>query len=258
MSDAEEIIVNFHGGEPFLDGNSNIIKAFMKQTDVERPELLTNGLQKPENYDKMDPWINRIFRIGFTYHRKVVDGVPAFRKKFEENVLRLQDRGWPVYVKELMFVDERDSILENKSYWKEKGVDFKIQDFKGTDRAKSQEELPKYGPLEYLYIDSEYRKPGDTCACMWGYKNVIIRGGWNHGDVIACFEDPKVVGNIQDMWYDPGYKIVKNKAENRIDVQGLKNNIYRGTYERDTYVSDKDQLDEHNSLLCLEGGSGED
>jgi hypothetical protein len=250
MSDATEIIVNFHGGEPFLDGNSNTIKSFLRQTEIERPELLTNGLQKLDNYYKMDPYIGRIHRIGFTYHRKIIHGVPSYRNKFEENVLSLKDKGYPVYVKELMFVDELDNILENKRYWKEKGVDFKIQDFKGSLRGKSQEEVPKYGPLEYLYIDCEYRKPGDTCACMWGYKNVIIRGGWNEGDVIACFEDPKVVGNIQDMWYDPGYRIVKNRQEGRMDVQGVKEVLYRGTYERDLYDPSKKQTDESNSLLC--------
>jgi len=250
LSDATEIVVNFHGGEPFLDGNSNIMASFMRQTEMEKPDLLTNGLQKPENYDKMDPFLDRMYRIGFTYHRRIIDGVPAYKKKFEENVLRLQDKGYPVYVKELMFVDLHEETIKNKRYWKEKGVDFKIQDFKGTIRGKSQEEIPKYGPLEYLHISEEYRKPGDTCACLWGYKNVIIRGGWNEGDVIACFEDPKVVGSIQEMWYDPGYKIVKNRSEGRIDVQGLKEEVYRGTYERDMFDPDKDQPDENNSLLC--------
>jgi MoaA/NifB/PqqE/SkfB family radical SAM enzyme len=250
IPDASEIVVNFHGGEPFLDGNSNTIASFMRQTEKERPELLTNGLQSIENYSKMDPFLSRVSRIGFTYHRRIIDGVPSYKKKFEENVLALQDKGYPVYVKELMFVDELDNILENRKYWKTKGVTFKIQDFKGVIRGRSQEELPKYGPLEYLYIDNEYRKPGDGCACLWGYKNVIIRGGWNSGDVLACFEDPKVVGSIQDMWYDPGYRVMKDTKNGGIVVEGLKETIYRGTYDRDMFNPDKPQVDENNSLFC--------
>ena len=250
LSGATEILVNFHGGEPFLDGNSNTIASFMRQTEMERPELLTNGLQKPENYDKLDPFIDRVCRIGFTYHRRVIDGVPSYKQKFEDNVLRLRDKGYPVYVKELMFVDLHENIMENKRYWKDKGVEFKIQDFKGVLRGRSQEELPRYGPLEYLHIDSEYRKSGDYCACMYGYKNVLIRGGWNEGDVLACFEDPKVVGNIQEMWYDSGYKISRRNSKGCIDVQGLKKEIYRGTYEKDLFDPDKDQTDEDSSLPC--------
>lgn len=251
ISDATEIVVNFHGGETFLDNNSNIMKSFMRQTTMEKAELLTNGLCSESNYDKMDEFKDRVYRIGFTYHRRIIDGVPSYRERFKKNVLRLKDKGYQVYIKELLFTDIRDEIIEARKVWRDKyDVQVKIQDFKGYSRGKSQEEFHNYTALDHLYIDSEYRKPGDGCACLWGYKNVLIRGGWHEGDIIACFEDPKVVGSIQEMWYDPNYKVKKNYKEKRIDVQGLKKVIYRGTYERDMFKPGVKQEEENDSLLC--------
>jgi len=47
----------------------------------------------------------------------------------------------------------------------------------------------------------------------------LIRGGWHDGDVLACFEDPKVVGNIQENWYNPGYHIYKDVRRGKMDVR---------------------------------------
>jgi hypothetical protein len=161
-------------------------------------------------------------------------------KKYEENILFLKEAGVNVYVKELLFVEERDAILANKQYWRDKGVCFKIQDFKGADKGKGSEEINKYEPIDLLYIDQEYRKPREYCECIKGYKNVLIRGGWHDGDVLACFEDPAVIGNIQNMEYTP-YTVIKRDLKKAyegiycVDVQGVPK-IYRGTYEKDVYV----------------------
>jgi len=240
IPDAEDILVNFHGGEPFMDGPTNTMCRFLRNTTKERLDLLTNGLQNKENYAKLLPFKDRINRIGFTYHRKMIHGIEYYMKKYEENILFLKEAGVSVYVKELLFVEERDAILANKQYWRDKGVCFKIQDFKGVDKGKGGEEINKYEPIDLLYIDQEYRKPREYCECIKGYKNILIRGGWHDGDVLACFEDPAVIGNIQNMEYTP-YTIIKRDLKKAyegiycVDVQGIPK-IYKGTYEKDVYV----------------------
>ena len=72
LKNAEDIVVHFHGGEPFLYTNINIILSFLRQAKVERIDLLTNGIQKRENYEKILQFKDRIDRIGFTYHRKII------------------------------------------------------------------------------------------------------------------------------------------------------------------------------------------
>ena len=234
LKNPEDIIVHFHGGEPFTDMNTNTICTFMRMTEIERADLLTNGLQKLENYKKILPFKDRINRIGLTFHRKMIAHIPKLVKKYEEVVMFLYEHGVPVYVKELLFTELRDEIREHKRYWTSKGVDFKVQDFKGCDRGRSGEEFGRYEAADYLLIDSEYKHGGEYCSCYKGYKNVLIRGGWNDGDVLACFEDPKIVGNIQRNEYLPDYRIYKDGELGRINVIGVPEN-YKGTWERDMY-----------------------
>jgi hypothetical protein len=150
----------------------------------------------------------------------------------------VKDMGIKVYVKELMIKENRDLIISNKRWWLSKGVDFKIQDFKGSDRGLSQEEYKKYTPLDHLLIDPEYKHSGNECSCITGgYKNLFIRGfdmadvGTNGSDVIACWQFPTVVGNIIEDWYNSNYTI--NRDNNgKIIVRGVPE-IFRGTYKYD-------------------------
>ncbi|MBD3261399.1 MAG: 4Fe-4S cluster-binding domain-containing protein [Candidatus Altiarchaeales archaeon] len=234
LKDAEDILVHFHGGETFLPTNINTICSFMRQTTMERVDFLTNGIQDPKHYRRMLEFNDRIHRIGFTFHRKMIRDVPQLVEAFERNVYMVRDMGIPLYVKELLFVDLRDETLEAKRRWESEGIQFKIQDFKGYDRGRDFAEFQRYEARDYLYIDSEYKRGGAYCACVKGYKNILIRGHWNDGDVLACFEDGTVVGNIQQNWYHPGYKVYKDFDKGRIDVIGVPK-LYRGTYDRDLY-----------------------
>ena len=235
LKNAEEIVVHFHGGETFIDMNINTIVAFMKSTKVEKADLLTNGLLPLENYKKILPFKDRIHRIGFTYHRKMIHDVDSYNKLYEQNVKFMHEQGVKTYVKELLFIELREEIKESKRYWKGQGIDFHVQDFKGCDRGRSQEEVKNYTAEDYLLMHGEYKHGGTTCSCMKGYRNILIRGGWNDGDILACFEDPKVIGNIQDNTFKPNYTIFKDRKKGRIDVQGV-GEVYKGTFERDTYT----------------------
>ncbi len=236
LKNPEEIVVHFHGGEPFIDTNINSIVAFMRQTQMERADFLTNGLQERSNYEKILEFKTRIFRIGFTFHRKMIAHIPSLVRRYEENVLWAHAQGIPIYVKELLFADEREAIKEYRRYWRAKGIDVRIQDFKGCDRGRSKEEYKHYTPEDLLLIHSEYKHGGDTCSCMKNYRNVLIRGGWEDGDVLACFEDPVVIGRIQDNVFNPGYKIWKNREKACMDVLGVPK-TYKGTWDRDMYVA---------------------
>lgn len=248
LSDATEIIVHFHGGEPFLPGNSNTICSFIRSTQMEKADLLTNGLQDRSNYEKLLPIKDRIHRVGFTFHRQIISGVKSYVQKYEDNVKWLHSQGIPVYVKELMFPKLRDDILNYKRYWKSLGIPYKIQDFRGSDRGFSRDAYGDYTPLDILLVDSEYKHGGEYCSCMKGFKNILIRGGWNSGDVLACFEDPKVVGCVQDNTYHPDYKVLRDTSLGRINVIGVPEK-YKGTFDRDLRTPGvKEHFDGHISI----------
>jgi len=235
LKGAEDIIVHFHGGETFLPTNSKTIQAFMRGTTVERADILTNGIQSPEDYRTISEYAGRVHRVGMTFHRRMIGDVPELVALFESNANLIRSLGVPVYIKELLFAGSRPTLLEAKRMWEGRGFKYKIQDFKGTDRGRSFEDHKAYTAEDLLAIDSEYKRGGTECACVRGYRNILIRGGWQDGDILACFEDPKVIGSVQRNEYLPGYKIVKDFQEGRIDVQ-CEGASYKGTWDRDLYV----------------------
>ena len=76
LVNAEDIIMHFHGGEPFLDTNINTICTVIRMTGKERFDFLTNGLQSKKNYARIIPYKNRIHRVGFTFHRRMMGHIP--------------------------------------------------------------------------------------------------------------------------------------------------------------------------------------
>jgi pyruvate-formate lyase-activating enzyme len=234
LKDAEEIIVHFHGGEPLLDTTIGTIKALLNSTTMEKADLLTNGIQNIKNYAQLIPYKDRIHRIGFTWHRKVIGNVDYLYERFKKNLMLLHNAGINVYAKELLFVEFREEIREAKRYWKSLNIPFKIQDFKGEKRGRDFEEWAKYNALDWYLVDAEYKRGGENCSCFKGYKNVLIRGGWNDGDILACFEDPVVVGSIQKNEFHSNFQIYKDFKAGHITVLGV-DTKYKGTRERDVY-----------------------
>lgn len=231
LTDAEVIICHMAGGEPFLDTNLNMIMAFIRNTKMEQIDLLTNGIQPVEQYKKIVKYADRIHRIGLTYHRKLIHGIEIYEKMFEESATYLKSTGISIYIKELLIPEYRFDILKNKKIWNQRGFDFKIQDFRLNANAGEAKQLDPI-PLDAIIVSNEYIHIKEICACKDGYKNLIIRKGWQEGDIIACWYDPKVIGNVVNNEFNPNYKIVRDRKLGRLNVEGIVEN-YKGTYERD-------------------------
>jgi MoaA/NifB/PqqE/SkfB family radical SAM enzyme len=204
---AEDLLMHFHGGEPFIDSNINTICTVIRSTSQERFDLLTNGLMSRENYARILPYKDRIHRVGLTFHRKMIAHIPILVKRFEENVLFLYNAGIPVYVKELLLHSDRETVKEYKRKWKALGVPFKVQDFKGYDRGKDFLEIKEYDIEDWCLIDFEYKKCNELCTCLRGYKTLLIGGHTLGGNVFACFEDMKIVGNIVKNEFNHRYQV---------------------------------------------------
>jgi hypothetical protein len=211
FGDAEDIIVELNGGETFLPINVAAVVIFLRWTGPERIELQTNGIQSEDSYRALVPYKDRVFRIGFTYHRMMINSIPTYRSAFERNVLMMRDLGIKVYVKELLFVDERSAIIDNKRKWEGLGVEFKVQDFKGASLGLSGEEAVKYTREDFQMIAPEYLRDPYDCKCKEGYKQLIVM---RDGTIICCYAIQTPVGNMIQCTYEPGYKVFL--AEKRI------------------------------------------
>lgn len=211
LADAEDIVVELNGGETFLPMNVAAVTNFMRRTGPERIELQTNGIQPEDAYRAIRPFRDRIYRLGFTYHRRMIHSIQTYRRAFERNVLMMRDFGFPVYVKELLFVGERDRIAENGDRWRSLGVGFKVQDFKGASLGMSGEELPRYSTEDFAMISPEYLRDPNDCRCKHGYKQLIVM---RDGTIISCFDIQESVGNMIDCTWRPNHFV--SIAERRI------------------------------------------
>jgi organic radical activating enzyme len=234
LKDREEIVIHFHGGEPTLKANIDLITSFYKSTQEEKLDVLSNGTGPIDNYNKLIDLKPFIFRIGFTYHRKVIGNKPELRKLFVDRVLKIKKAGISLYVKEMLFKEEKQEILANQRFWSSLQVPFKIQDFKGYTQGEDFTELHNYTIDDLNLIDKEYIKQGTTCSCLPGYRQIMIRGDWQAGDILGCWIDPIVVGNIKENTYNPNYKVEMSPYAQKSFVTGVPK-IYKGTYDGDRY-----------------------
>jgi hypothetical protein len=238
LADGTEYLVELHGGEmSHLDCQDIVLDIIDNMGGPTKFQLQTNGLGcKSEGfYDRLPYRADKIDRVGFTYHRKMMKGDKVFRA----NVRLLQEHGIKVYVKELLILEHKAAILNHKKYWEDKGVEFRVQDFKGGGPYPC--EADKYTPEDWALIHPEYQHFGPRCACRAGYKQIIIRGYDQHsGDVLACWQDHRVIGHIADGWYEP-YKGVNidPAAPRGRRVDGGR--FYRSDYARDLNIMTKEQ-----------------
>jgi len=215
-----EILMELHGGEMSFGDNQQLVLDIIDSADKERFQLQTNGLGSEEFYRELVKRKDKIDRIGFTFHRKAHPGRLVFvdtalMYDFARNVKLVAQSGINVYIKELLFLDRKEEVLRNKKYWESQGVEFRIQDFKGMGGNYATESA-KYTAEDWALVHPEYRHGGDCCHCREGYRQIIIRGyDQRAGDVLACWQDHKVIGNILEDWYEPHEKVLIDPAAPR-------------------------------------------
>ncbi|MDR3012547.1 MAG: hypothetical protein LBU70_04980 [Chitinispirillales bacterium] len=234
LADGTDFIYELHGGEPSC--SHGVVLEILDTIDKGKFQLQTHGLGDAEFYEALIKRKDKIDRIGFTYHRKALKGNGAVDAKFANNVLSVDRAGIPVYVKELLHPDLKDVILKNKTFWKSMGVEFRIQDFKG---RRGCEPIPNT-PEDYALIHHEYKHYGSQCACREGRKQVLIRGyDIFAGDVLACWNDPVVVGSVIDDWYNGAY-VINRAIDGAIEVTGV-GKAYRGSYPGDVWTPENEK-----------------
>jgi len=236
LSDATEIIMELHGGEMSYGDNQRLTLDIIDAADKEKFSLQTNGLGEGQFYEGLVKRKGKIERVGFTYHRAMITGNQYLWNKFVDNVHTIREARIGVYVKELLISELRDSIIQGKTFWENLGVEFRLQDYKGIGGHNA----PQYTPEYVALIHPEYQHVlGAECACRKGYKNIIIRGydinaAVFGGDVLACWHDPTVIGNINNDWYSSNYRI-NRLLDNSIDV-AVPQKLYRGNLPKDRFA----------------------
>jgi len=241
LVDADEVLIMFAGGEPFIPVNSALCRELMEHCadSIQSYEFLTNGLFNKEDVEFLkglkghEGLKNKIHRIGFTYHRRMIHDKPELVKKFYDNLLYLKNMGIPVYVKELLRIEDKTDIINHRVFLRKHGIELKIQDYKGDDRGLDCTEIQQYTQADCALVDMEYKHAvNKPCSCLRGYKGIAIRGYDEYsGNVIACWHDPVVVGNIQEMRFNPNFT-VNILPDGTKDVTGVSKK-YAGKNYRD-------------------------
>jgi len=226
---SDETVIHLQGGDPFCETNLANTFSIMDETDV-KVDILTNGIGNPvvlEGFYKRNK--NRIYRIGFTFHRKTITTQHEI-SRFSRNVKLAKKYGVNVYVKEIYFREELPKILEHREQWNKLGIPLKIQDFQNLNGDPTE-----YTSEDLNYISDEYKHKGQYCSCWEGWRSISVRGfDIGAGDVIACWLDPKIIGNIKANTFDPNFKVLIDTSLGRRNVIGvpIKYND-KGTYSRD-------------------------
>jgi hypothetical protein len=223
LKNADEILISPHGGETFhnlnVDHFLNLIKTSLNS--IQTYECLSNGLSSIDNYKAiLVPYSDKFKRIGFTFHRSMMND--KLKEKFEKTVQNVRDLGVNVYVKELLILDYKEDILKYKEFWEIRGIELKIQDFKGIKGLDSSE-FRKYTEEDKELIDIEYRHPMNKfCSCLEGYKSVLIQGFDEFsGSIIACWRSMVVVGNIKKLTFNPNYKVDRFPGTSKRMIVGV-------------------------------------
>ena len=209
-----EITLRTWGGEPFVPSNIIILEELLNKLTIEKFDILTHGGCNTNQYAKLITRhnINKIERVGFTYHRLAIlnyHEIPAkeYNKKFMRNVLLLKEAGVNVYVKEILVHDEIEKTLNHREFWKQYDVPLKIQHYRNCGIQAIDEMGKIKDPKDITLIDDEYRtfnKETKLCQCKRGYRGLIIK---QNGDVLACWHDQTSIGNVLTNTFSPRYYV---------------------------------------------------
>ena len=203
LPDATKFLMEIHSGEISYGKNKEHCLSIIDKADKETFQLQTNGMGSKSFYEELIKRKNKIDRIGFTFHRKVImenKNKDKLAERFIQNVFLIAKSGIKVIVKELLILSLKSKILESKAFWENIGIEFRIQDFRDNGGFDPQ----PYTPEELSLIHPEYLHGRENCSCRVGYKNVIIRGcDIFGGNVLACWHDPCIIGHIGSGYKPP-------------------------------------------------------
>jgi hypothetical protein len=248
LTDAEEIIIHFHGGEPFYKENLALIKEFQDNTTMEQFDFLTNGLYSSEYANPVHPILDfeRVNRIGFTWHYAEHRMPDRHESQLVYNIKRLAEHySDRIYVKLLLVpggtqskYDGGISILhERLEYCKINfpNVKVKIQTMQALDSTPLN-----FSDEEWNLVSDEYIHDSDYCMCKKGYRTFNIRGYDRYsGEIVACWFDPKIIGSIQRNELDKNYLVLIDPSLCRTNVIGGEYGYgATGTYPRDRIPGD--------------------
>jgi len=230
LTDATGFLYELHGGEISYPSSQSVVLEIIDTLDKGKWQLQSNGTGNADFYRELIVRKDKIERIGLTYHRKHLTDENLINR-FMETATLLKDSGINVYIKELLLLEYKQQILESKQFWKDKGYEYRLQDFKGY-RGRDSGEMLKYTAEDWSLIYPEYKHEGTTCHCREGYKQILIRGyDCFSGGVLGCWQSLSEIGNILTDTYT-GYEqvnILPNGGRNI--VVGKK--VYRGSYPYD-------------------------
>jgi len=227
----DEIVIHAAGGEPFHLTNRMVIEGIFQDIESRvRVDFLTNGLWDRKSLSHIKGHHEKIHRVGFTFHRKTIGKNDELVKRFHYNVLTLAQLGIPVYVKELLFKDKIMDILKAREMWALAGIPFKIQDVQPLDDSPQD-----YNFRDLVLIDDEYKHQGHYCSCWQGWRSISIRGyDIAAGNVVACWLDPKIIGNVADNTLSLDFGVEIESATGRRNVTGGEYSYStEGTFNRD-------------------------
>jgi hypothetical protein len=236
--------MELQGGEPSFMDNAQLVLDIIDASDKERFQIQSNGWGNNFFYSELIARKDKIDRIGFTYHAKVLEGtlpqnyiepISNIPFRFINNVNHIHESGIKTYIKEIYFLDRKEEILKRKEYWEKRGVEYRLQDYKGLAGLDGTE-TSQYTDEDWKLIHEEYKHTGTCCNCRKGYKQLILRGydQWG-GDVLACWQDHRVIGNIVENWYEPYEKVLIDTT-----AQRGRTVIGKGFYRSD-FLSDMKQ-----------------
>jgi hypothetical protein len=228
----DEIVMHFSGGEPFFGSNwPTILGFFIWGEPRVKFDFLTNGLFEDSCISKhLKNNKHKIHRVGCTFHRKTIGNSQSLCRLFSQNVQALHDAGVNVYVKELLHKEDMLAILKHRNYWENQDVPFKIQDVQNLDGT-----YVDYNARDLALIDDEYEHQGHYCSCWQGYRSISIRGyDIAAGNVVACWLDPKIIGNVRDNTLDLNFRVEIDSSLGRRNVTGGDYPYSsEGTFDRD-------------------------
>ena len=231
-SNFNEIVIHFAGGEPFFSSNTQMISSIANYIPHQvKFDFLTNGLFNDLGSCVLEQIIRRIHRVGCTYHRDTLTFKQA--ALFHNNVKILRDLGIPVYVKELLHKNHLLDILKHRNYWRDQGIDFKIQDIQSADASPQG-----YNAKDLALIADEYKHQGHYCSCWQGWKSISIRGyDIAAGNVVACWLDPKIIGNVADNTLNLNFRVeIDDNLARRNVTGGDFQYSNKGTFDRDRKI----------------------